>query len=357
MTRKYLKTGTLLALLSIGLFACQKKLGDGEILDYTNTVKSQIDTVGQFSMFKELYKFVDSLTLGPRRDSVSTASTYPLVGASLASNYITGFIPTNDAFISNGITFIKDGSLLNPLLLKFLSRDTSTINLRNPTIIRQFVANFIINRLVEPKDFNDSLLSRTISGLGQDTLYVKKVNNDFLIDGNIRIDISQFKSFKNGNLYPINSLRTPVHAATALGTASLLKIDTSLSLFNQALIRIPTTDSINRIVNNAQFQNTFLVPNNAAFRAAGFTTASIAAMPIATVTALIRHHIVVGQKIFTNNFQPGNLRMLDGTDIIVEVSPNLTFKSANTLRPAVITSSNILIARGIINIIDRVLMP
>jgi hypothetical protein len=208
--------------------------------------------------------------------------------------------------------------------------------------------------LVEVSDFNDSLLSRTISGIGADTLYFKKFNNDFLIDANIKVDLSQYKSFKNGNLYAINNLRVPVYAQTAI---ALVRVDTTMSLFNQALVRIPTSDTISRVVNNAQLQNTFLVPTNAAFRAAGYTTASIAALPIATVIALIRHHIVTRQKIFTTNFQAGTLRMLDGTDIIVEVSPNLTFKSLNTASPAAIISPNILVARGIVNKIDMVLRP
>lgn len=354
MTNKYFKIGILLAILTTGLFACQKELGKGEVLDYTNTIKSEIDTVSQYSMYKELYKFADSLTLGPRRDSVNTANSYPLVGASLASSYITGFIPTNDAFISNGITYITDGGNLNPLFINFLSRDSSRANLKVPNIIRQFAANFMISKLVEVGDFNDSLMSRTISGIGADTLYLKKSNTDFLIDANIKVDISRYKSFKNGNLYPINSLRVPVYAQTAI---ALVRVDTTMSLFNQALVRIPTTDTISKVVNTAQLQNTFLIPTNDAFRAAGYTTASIAALPIATVTALIRHHIVTGQKIFTTNFQAGTLRMLDGTDITVGVSPAVTFKSANTSSPAAVTSANILVARGIVNKIDKVLIP
>ena len=106
LIKKYSKIGLFLFIGLITFNACNKDFGDGDLINYDNTVKSKIDSLPQFSLFKELYKYCDSLTTSTKADVVPVGTTYPSVGGTLGSNFITGFIPTNDAFKANGIETI-----------------------------------------------------------------------------------------------------------------------------------------------------------------------------------------------------------------------------------------------------------
>lgn len=345
-----------IALLFTATTACNKKdSGPDVVIDYQNTIKSKIDTLPQFSFFKQLYQFIDSSTNATKPATIPQGTTYPLIGPALGSNFITAFIPTNDVFINNGITSITVNGSINPALIPFISRDSAIANSRvTPTALRTFASYFIVNSLLEKTDFStDSIRAKALTGFGSDSLFIRRSNAQFFVNANAKVDVDSVLSARNGRLYPVKSLLTPTYAGTFI---ALAKADTSLTLFNQALTRANDA-SITQAANAASVRTTVFAPTNQAFIQAGYSAAVIAATPPATLGTLLRHHIVK-QRLFTTDLTDGSsLQMMDGTSVTVAATPTPTIKSLNTPSPANLLSSNIIVARGLVHKIDRVLKP
>ena len=354
MRKKYLEGLPFIALLLLITTACNKDFGPGDAVDYRNTVKSKVDELPQFSFYKQLYQFIDSSTDAAKPSAISPGTTFPLIGAALGSNFVTAFIPTNDVFINNGITSITVNGAINPALIPFVSRDSALANSRvTLNSLRTFAAYFISNSLVEQANFSDSFRVKAVTGVATDSLFIRKMGNDFLINANAKVDVGGGISMRNGSLYAINNLLTPTYAATFI---ALARADTSLTLFNQALTRANDA-AITQTANNITIRSTIFAPTNQAFIQAGYTASVIATTPPATLGTLLKHHII-RQRLFTTDLTDGSsLLMLDGTAVTIAATPVPTIKSLNTPVPANLLSSNILVARGIVHKIDRVLRP
>lgn len=355
MRKKYLEGLSFVALLLLITSACNKDFGPGDAVDYRNTVKSKVDELPQFSFYKKLYQFIDSSTDAIKPSTISPGTTYPLIGAALGSNSVTAFIPTNDVFINNGITSITINGAINPALIPFISRDSALANDRvTLNSLRTFAAYFISNSLVEQATFStDSFQVKSVTGVATDSLFIRKMGNDFLINANAKVDVGNGMSMRNGRLYAINDLLTPTYAGTFI---ALARVDTSLTLFNRALTRA-NDPAITQTANNITIRSTIFAPTNQAFIQAGYTASVIAATPPATLRTLLKHHII-RQRMFTTDLTDGSsLLMLDGTTVTIAATPVPTIKSLNTPDPANLLLSNILVARGIVHKIDRVLIP
>ncbi len=352
LIKKYGKIGLCL-LLGLSLFsACNKDFGEGELITYDNTIKSKIDSLPQFSFFKELYKYCDSLTTSTKGEVVPVGTTYPSVGGALGSNFITGFIPTNDAFKANGIATVLVNGKLNPVFAKFLTRDTAAANLTSAGVIRNFLTYNLNNRVLDPSVFTDNINIKALTAAAVDTAYVRKVGSDYFVNGIAKIDVGSVLNGKNGRLYATNNLVTPVYNGQFL---LLVKLDTSLSLFNLALTRANDA-TITATANTTTIFNTTFAPTNQAFIDAGLNTAAINAATPAALAAILKHHFV-RQRLFTNDMVDGPLTMLSGTAVTITTGSTVTIKSANTTGVANIVGNNINYARGIMYKIDKVLRP
>lgn len=352
LIKKYGRIGLFLLLGLISFNACNKDFGEGDLITYDNTVKSKIDSLPQFSFFKELYKYCDSLTTSTKGEVVPVGTTYPSVGGALGSNFITGFIPTNDAFKANGIETILVNGKLNPVFAKFLTRDTAVTNLQSATVIRNFLTYNLNNRVLDPSVFTENFTIRALTAATVDTAYIRKVGSDYFVNGISKIDIGGVLSGKNGRLYATNSLVTPVYNGQFL---QLVRLDTSLSLFNLALTRANDA-AITATANTTTIYNTVFAPTNQAFIEAGLNTATINATTPAALAAILKHHFI-RQRLFTNDIVDGPLTMLSGTAVTVTTGSGITIKAANTATAAKIVSNNINYARGILYKIDKVLKP
>lgn len=336
--------------------ACNKDFGAGEPLNNKGTIKDKIDTDPNYSFFKELYQFHDSLTNTTRPAVIAVNTRVPNFGGTLASAGITAYIPTNDVFIANGINRVKVGTGLNADLLKFFTLSNNfppgSISI---AVLRQFLGNLITNRTVESADFEIFPRFKTLAGNPNDSLFVSNLNGEVLLGFKAKVNVAGKITLRNGNLYPIDNFVSPVFTGQFL---QAIATDTTLSLFNQALARTPVDALITNSANTPTIRNTIFAPTNQAFRDAGFTSATIATTPLAGLQLLLRNHII-RQRIFSPNFVNGDLIMLNNRPITLNVvGSTVTITSPGSVAtPATIVSPNILVIRGVIHKIDKVLRP
>lgn len=356
-----MKTFFYFLFLSLGFSSCIQELDGGLAINYEGTIKSQIDTDPQFSFYKELYKVTDSLA-NVSRGITAVAN----VGGTLGTDVLTAFIPTNSAFTENGITFISSRSVnnsgnssvqINPLLLRFIVKDSTRSTNFNLNSVRNFLSYYLVfGKIINQNEISKDLGLRTFNPV--DSLFVKQSSNDFYLNATSKINVGSVIEKKNGKIFPINSLLTRTYNGTALAYSSTTnRIDTTLSLFNQALIR--ANDATITATFNATattIYHTIFIPTNQAFRAAGLTSTVIATATPANLAAILRHH-VVRRRLLTADLADGPLTMLSGTNLEITSGLKPTIKSAKTTTVANIVEPNILCLRGVMHKIDRVLLP
>ena len=101
-------------------------------------------------------------------------------------------------------------------------------------------------------------------------------------------------------------------------------------------------------------QYTFLVPNDAAFAAAGIDAAALNALPPATLRSILRYHIISGRVISLDLLPgPNSVYTTIGRDSIF----TSTYGSNVYFNGKKVASANILANNGIIHVIDGVLLP
>lgn len=351
LIKKYTKIGLCL-FFGLALLACNKDFGEGELITYDNTVKSKIDSLPQFSYFKTLYKYCDSLTTSVKGEVIPVGMTFPSIGGTLGSYFVTGFIPTNDAFKANGIESILVNGRLNPAFMRFITRDTLTANLRSAQAIRNFITYNLNSRVLDPSAFTDNFTVKALTPVAADSAYIRKVGADYFVNGIAKIDVGSVLNGKNGRLYAINSLVAPIYNSSFL---QLARIDTSLTLFNLALTRANDA-TITATANTATIFSTTFAPTNQAFIAAGLDAAAINAATPAALAAILRHHFI-RRRLFVNQMADGPLTMLSNTPITISTGSNVTIKSANTTGTVNVVGNHINYVRGIMYKVDKVLRP
>lgn len=356
-----IKTFLCFLFLSLGFSSCVQELDKGLEINYENTIKTRIDTDPQFSFYRELYKITDSLA-NVSRGITAVAN----VGGTLGTDVLTAFIPTNSAFTDNGITFVTSRSVnnlgnssvqINPILLKFVVKDSTRSTNFNLNSVRNFLSYYLVfGKIVNQNEINKDLGLRAFNP--GDSLYVKQFSNDFYLNATAKINVSGAIEMKNGKIFPINSLLTRPYNGVALAYSSTTnRIDTTLSLFNQALIR--ANDATITATFNATattIYHTIFIPTNQAFRAAGLTSTVIAATTPANLATILRHHIV-RRRLLTADLADGPLTMLSGSNLEITSGLKPTIKSAKTTTVANIVEPNILSLRGVMHKIDKVLLP
>ena len=343
----FIKLYVLLIAVILINTACNKDFGAGEIINYDNTIKSAIDTDPKFSFYKQLYLFHDSVSIKKLVFISPNNKTIPNMSGTLGTSYITAFIPTNDVFITNGITYISRGGLLNPALSPFISLNNLSGKSSTDSIylLRQFVFNFISNNY---HDLNGPVTLRSLGGAERaiDSLYIFNSNAGLLINGVANVELENPQKFKNGSLYTIDNLITPVFNGTF---QQAVNVDTTLTTFGKLLAKVNNTTY-------TSYASTVLAPTNQAFKDAFYTDASINLMSAASAKIIVENHII-RSKIFSSQFVDGTITNVRGSSITIGTNPRLTFKSQGISTPANVISGNLLSIRSIIHKIDKVLKP
>lgn len=108
---------------------------------------------------------------------------------------------------------------------------------------------------------------------------------------------------------------------------------------------------------------TVFAPTNAAFTQllAALSTNDINNIPVATLLAVLRYHVVAG-RAFSSDLANGNLAMLAGGNTTINLTNGTnggpTIKgNGNGSATSNITATNIMTRNGVVHVIDRVLLP
>lgn len=165
--------------------------------------------------------------------------------------------------------------------------------------------------------------TRFFSGLLQNST---KVNNTITFDGGVIHIIDRFLTLPQN----ISTTAIALNLTSAVGALTAANLAT-------------TVDSTPDL--------TVFVPNNAAFQAIG---GNLANLTIQQITSVLTYHVVAGSPpLYSTNIMNGSsLQTLNGANVTVRVQgSNVFVNNARVIQP------NVLVANGVVHVIDRVLNP
>ncbi len=151
----------------------------------------------------------------------------------------------------------------------------------------------------------------------------------------------------NGFLHIIDRVLIPPYNTNATNLA----LSGNYKLFLQAIAKTVTPITANPYT-------IFAVPNSV-MTAAGYDSTTIAnttGTALTTLTGIIRYHLIA-QRIFTPDFKAGNLKTVQGTNLLINVTGGLTIKGTNNPAPFTITIPDVLSTNGVIHAINGLLKP
>lgn len=282
----------------------------------TNTITDVVVNTANYSVLKEAVV------------KANLASTLSGTGP------FTVFAPDNAAFASSGITSATVASLsatqLSDLLLYH-------------TIPAKILAAGV------PAGPNAKVITA-----GGDSVFVTNKTAGVFVNG---IQVAQADiAADNGVIHRLaRALNKPtgniVATAQAAGLDSLVK---AVTRANNA----PGGDP-NLISTLSNATVTVFAPTNAAFTQllAALGTNNIDNIPVATLLAVLRYH-VVGGRAFSSDLANGALPMLAGGNTTVSLTSGATIRgNGNGTNASNITATNIMCRNGVVHLIDRVLLP
>jgi transforming growth factor-beta-induced protein len=243
----------------------------------------------------------------------------------------TWFAPTNAAFTQAGITMDSLNRMTTARISYFL-----TYHLVNT---RYTGANML------------ALSSITRSTQNGNLVYNGSFNNFFYVNG-ARIS-SADNQIANGIIHVTDRfLIPPVLNGNII---SILNASGQHSLFIEAITRAGLLTTLS---STSTF--TVMAPTNTAMIAAGYTSAGIAATPVATLLNQFRYHYFNAVRLFTNDLAA------DATTVATAAGPSTFLRTseagtrvrgANNPSAILISRSDVLGTNGIVHVIDGVLRP
>lgn len=268
---------------------------------------------------------------------VSAVQKAGLVDALKADGPFTVFAPTNDAFQAlldsnsswNSLDDIPVETLKTVLMFHVLTSKVKSTDL----------SNVYVNTLATgPNDENLSLQVETTGGV--------EFNGD---SKPVTVDVEA----RNGVVHIIDKVMLPPNVVTlALNNSGFTNLVTALTDSRH------TTDFVTVLKGDGPF--TVFAPTNRAFEellATNSSWNSIGDIPIATLDAVLKYHVVNGANVqskqLTNNQE---VTMLSGDKITIDLSSGAKLKTTSN-QSVVISSTDVQGANGVIHVVDSVLLP
>jgi uncharacterized surface protein with fasciclin (FAS1) repeats len=195
-----------------------------------------------------------------------------------------------------------------------------------------------------------------------DTLYVKRVGSDVFVNGQ-RVTTANAEA-SNGVAHVIGRVLIPaggrnivqVAVAAAPALDSLVRAVTLASAGTAA----GSVDNIAEVLSNINGATVF-APTNQAFTdlLAQLGVTSLSQVSVATLRQVLRHHVVAGARVFSNDVAAGNVGMANGTNAVIAISGgNATIKgSAGNSATATIVATDIMAKNGVVHLINKVILP
>ncbi|MEP6736638.1 MAG: fasciclin domain-containing protein [Chryseolinea sp.] len=244
----------------------------------------------------------------------------------------TLFAPTNDAFVSAGITALPDQATLNAVL-----------------------AYHVIGSTVKVADIaSGSSSAEALNG----KIYLSKGASGVFINGNSKVTIADIMA-SNGVVHVIDRTLIPP-SKTIAGIVSEYAAKNPGAQFTKLLAALQRTSGqgANDLLAAAGAAGnlTVFAPTDAAFTASGINLETV---PLATLTEVLKHHIVAA-RVFSSDLATGPVTTLNG-NVGVDLTPNpptVTGSSGGAnIANLNVDLLNIHATNGVIHVIDRVLIP
>jgi uncharacterized surface protein with fasciclin (FAS1) repeats len=311
MKQTFLKY-TFLFMLSAAMVSCDKdkdKEADAPTLD------TYLKGEAQLSMFS---KALDKAGLESFKNGVGP---------------FTWFVPTNDAFTAALIT-------------------EDSLNKMTPGQINYLLMYHLVNAKLSSGDMVavNSTPRSTQLGSGNGQIYIASLNNENYINGSKVI--KRDNAVSNGYVHVINRFNVPPVLKGNL--QGVLRTTNNHTLFIEALTRANLWTTL-----GSASVFTVFAPTDEAMTAAGYTSSSIAATPVATLAAAMRYHYILNIRLFSNDLNRASIpATAAGSSSYLTTSENGTkVKGKNNIAAVSIVTPNILGTNGVVHVIDGVLKP
>jgi len=247
---------------------------------------------------------------------------------------LTLFAPTNDAFTAAGITTLPDGATLSAVL-KY----------------------HVIDGTVEAGDLPTTTVgAEVIMTLGGD-FYLTNKGGDagVFINGNTQVVATDIAG-SNGVVHVID--RTLIPASSNIVEIAQSFDPDEFTQLVAALARTSgeATDLLAALSGAGAF--TVFAPTDAAFQELLDSEASwnsVDDIPLATLTAVLQHHVIATPRVFSSDLESGAVSTLNGDITIDATAGTITDGSGSDANLA--SPLDVLATNGVIHVIDKVLIP
>ncbi len=245
---------------------------------------------------------------------------------------LTLFAPTNAAFEDAGITELPDGATLS-------------------TVLKYHVIDGTVNAADLPVTTTGAAAVTTLGG----DFYLTNKGGDagVFINGSTQVTATDIAG-SNGVAHVIDRTLLPA-SANVVEFAQSFDPDE----FTQLVAALSRTsgedpDLVAALSGSGDF--TVFAPTDAAFEALNdaLGVASVDDIDLATLTAVLQHHVIASPRVFSPDLESGAVSTLNGDITIDAANGTITDGSGNE---ASITSVNGLATNGVIHVIDNVLVP
>jgi uncharacterized surface protein with fasciclin (FAS1) repeats len=190
---------------------------------------------------------------------------------------------------------------------------------------------------------------------GNKVVFVQKNSNGTTYINGARVTQTDV-STANGLIQVIDNVLSP----SSSSLLEAIQTNPNLTLLAAAVKRISTTNpELYAALGSTASSNTLTLfaPTDDAFRAAGYTTASIASSSSQALIALLSYHALQGTTL-TYQLQTGVLTTLSGGRLTVfTTSGRPTIKGNRNTTSANIKTADMIANNGVLHIIDQVLLP
>ena len=257
-----------------------------------------------------------------------------LLGMGPSQVGLTLFAPTNDAFTAAGITTLPDGATLSAVL-KYHVLDGITMAANLPTTGGG---------------------ASPVTSLGGD-FYLTNKGAGVFINGRTQVTATDIEG-SNGVVHVIDRTLIPP-------SSNVVEIAQSFDPdeFTQLVAAVARTsgedpDLLAALSGEGAF--TVFAPTDAAFEALydALGVGSVNDIPLATLTAVLQHHVIATPRVFSADLESGPVGTLNGNITIDASAGTITDGSGSTANLAGdVEFLDVLGTNGVIHVIDKVLIP
>ncbi len=236
--------------------------------------------------------------------------------------------PTNDAFKKIGIT------------------DIGAVSGIDTSVLIAVLTNHILNG----KRINIEIPAgpnAPITSIQGSTLYAARYSNATFFNG-ARV-VEKDIEVSNGVIHKVNRVIIPPILGNIINT---LSANSNYKLLIQALNKAGLTTTLS---GTGPF--TLFAPNNTAFIQSNLDSAAIANSSGASLTNLtnrLRYHVFQG-RLFSSEVKPGNLKTLQGSNLIFSINNGLTLHGSANTGPSSFLATEVGASSGVFHPIDSLL--